>query len=154
MLHLMRIALVLRVALACIVVAAVAVGLAIGRAPRAAAASDCASLGEAANFAVFSDGAFNASQSSGTSITGRIAAAGDVTLDGVFVGPAAGDSTPTVVAGGNFTAGRTTGNGGTLNGGVRYGGTIDVAPNFTVNGTREHAAPRSRSATSSSRSSC
>ena len=64
-----------------------------------------------------------------------------MTLDGVFVGPAAGDATPTVIAGGNFTAGRTTGNGGTLNGGVRYGGTIDVAPNFTVNGTRQHAAP-------------
>ena len=90
---------------------------------------------------MFSDGAFNATQSSGTSITGRIAAAGDVTLDGVLVGPAAGDSTPTVVAGANFTAGRTTGSGGTLNGGVRYGGSINVAPNFTVNGTREHAAP-------------
>ena len=34
-----------------------------------------------------------------------IAAAGDVTLDGISVGPAAGDSTPTVIAGSDFTAG-------------------------------------------------
>ena len=66
--------------------------------------SGCASLGQAANFAVFSDGAFNASEPSGTSISGRIAAAGDVTLDGVSVNPAAGDATPTIVAGGNFIA--------------------------------------------------
>ena len=86
----------------------------------------CASLGNAAAFVVFSDGAFNSSQASGTSISGRIAAAGDVTLDGISVSPAAGDSTPTVVAGGDFIAGRTTGHGGTLNGGVQYGGAIDV----------------------------
>ena len=48
--------------------------------PRAAPAAEagCADLGEAANFSVFSNDAFNASQASGTSITGRIAAAGDV----------------------------------------------------------------------------
>jgi hypothetical protein len=56
----------------------------LGAAP-AAGASDCASLGQAANFAVFSDGAFNASESAGTSINGRIGASGDVTLDGVAV---------------------------------------------------------------------
>jgi choice-of-anchor A domain-containing protein len=88
----------------------------------------------------FSDGTFNSTQSSGTSITGRIAAASDVTLDGVTVNPAAGDSAPTVIAGGNFVAGNT-GHGGTLNGGVRYAGTIDVAQNFTVNGARTHAPP-------------
>ncbi len=56
---------------------------------------------------LFSDGAFNSSEPSGTSITGRIAAASDVTLDGVTVNPAAGDSAPTVIAGGNFVAGAT-----------------------------------------------
>ena len=110
-------------------------------APAAAGASDCASLGQAANFAVFSDGAFNASESSGTSITGRVAAAGDVTLDGVSVNPAAGDASPTIVAGGNFIGGMTTHAGGTVNGGVQYGGTASVAQNFTVNGGLTHAAP-------------
>jgi choice-of-anchor A domain-containing protein len=120
--------------------AAIATSLArrqAGQAPRAA----CATLGNAADFVAFSDGAFNSSKSSGTSITGRIAAAGDVTLDGVSVSPAAGDSTPTVIAGGDFIAGRTTGQGGTLNGGVRYGGSIDVGQNFMVNGERTHAPP-------------
>ena len=101
----------------------------------------CATLGNPANFVAFSEGAFNSSEASGTSITGRIAAAGDVTLDGISVGPAAGDSTPTVIAGSDFTAGRTTGHGGMLNGGVRYGASIDVAPNFTVNGERTHSPP-------------
>ncbi len=110
-------------------------------APDAGAATGCASLGAAADFGVFSNGAFNSSGSAGTSITGRIAAAGDVTLDGVSVGPAAGDVSPEVIAGGNFTAGRTTGAGGTVNGGVTYGGTSNVAPNFTVNGGLTHTAP-------------
>jgi choice-of-anchor A domain-containing protein len=118
-----------------------AVGLARLDAAPAAAASDCASLGQAANFAVLSNGAFNESESSGSSINGRIAAAGDVTLDGVSVNPAAGDSAPTILAGGDFTAGRATGSGGTVNGGVQYGGTSNVAPNFTVNGGLTHAAP-------------
>jgi choice-of-anchor A domain-containing protein len=110
-------------------------------APARAAVDQCASLGQAAGFAVFSGGDFNATQPSGTSITGRIAAAGDVTLDGVSVNPASGDAAPTVIAGGNFTAGQTTGHGGSLNGGVSYGGTIDVASNFTVNGGETHAPP-------------
>jgi choice-of-anchor A domain-containing protein len=119
-----------------------AIGVArLGGVPAAADTSACASLGQAANFAVFSDGAFNSSESSGTSITGRIAAAGDVTLDGVSVNPAAGDSSPTVVAGGNFTGGRTTGAGGTVNGGVTYGGASNVAPNFTINGGLTQSAP-------------
>ena len=130
-----------RAVVAALAVLLAAIGVARLSAGPAAGASDCASFGEAANFAVFSDGAFNASESSGTSITGRIAAAGDVTLDGDSVNPAAGDSAPTIVAGGNFTAGRTTGSGGTVNGGVTYGGASDVAPNFTVNGGLTHAAP-------------
>ena len=100
--------------------------------------ADCADLGQAGNFAVFSDGDF---MSLGTSISGRIAAAGDVTLDGVSVGPPPGEASPEIVAGGNFTAGRTTGAGGTVNGGVTYGGTADVAQNFTVSGGLTHAAP-------------
>ena len=122
----------------CLVV--IATSLARREAARAGEAG-CADLGNAADFVVFSDGAFNSSQASGTSINGRIAAAGDVTLDGISVSPAAGDSTPTVIAGGDFVAGRTTGHGGTLSGGVRYGGSIDVAPNFTVDGERTHAPP-------------
>ena len=108
----------------------------------------CATLGNAADFVAFSEGAFNSSQSSGTSITGRIAAAGDVTLDGVSVNPAVGDSAPTAIAGGDFVAGKT-GHGGTLNGGVRYGGSIDVSSNFTVNGARTTLRRRSRSSPSS-----
>ncbi|HTT29981.1 MAG TPA: choice-of-anchor A family protein [Solirubrobacteraceae bacterium] len=128
-----------------LVILALAVCAAIGvaglRADPSAGQSGCASLGQAADFAVFSDGAFNASESSGTSISGRIAAAGDVTLDGASVGPASGDASPTIVAGRNFTAGRTTGAGGTVNGGVTYGGTSNVAQNFTVNGGLTQAAP-------------
>ena len=138
----MRSGLGIRVASGTLAVAVcAAIAIVALQAGTSAGASDCASFGQAANFAVFSDGAFNASESSGTSISGRIAAAGDVTLDGVFVGPASGDASPTIVAGGNFTAGRTTGAGGTVNGGVTYGGTSNVAPNFTVNGGLTNAAP-------------
>ena len=107
----------------------------------AASASDCASLGQAANFVAFSDGDFNASPPGGENITGRIAAARDVTLGGgVHVSGAVGDASPTVVAGGNFTAGKS-GTGGSVDGGVRYGGTADVASNFTINGGLVHGDP-------------
>jgi choice-of-anchor A domain-containing protein len=95
-------------------------------------------LGQAANFDVLSDGAFFSVGS--TSITGRIAAAGDVTLDGVSVGPARGEPSPEIVAGGNFTAGQTTHAGGSVIGGVSYAGTANVASNFTVSGGLTHAA--------------
>jgi len=132
-----------------IVVALVATAAAMGspteprRAARIAAAqAGCGSLGAAADFTVFSDGVFDASKGSGTSVSGRIAAAGDVTLDAISVGPAPGDGPPTVVTGANFHGGRPGGSGGTLNGGVRARGTIDQAPNFTINGTQEpHTAP-------------
>jgi choice-of-anchor A domain-containing protein len=132
-----------RVACACALVAGLGVlpARALPRPVARAAQTECASLGQAANFAVFSGGAFDSSQPSGTSISGRIAAAGNVTLDGVSVNPAAGDPSPTVIAAGNFTAGRTTGNGGSLNGGIRVQGTIDIAPNFSVGGTQEQGAP-------------
>ena len=92
-------------------------------------------------FAVFSHGAFTAAAGGGTTIVGRIAAAGDVTLDGVFLGPGPADPSPTVVTGGSLIAGRTTGQGGTLNGGVRYADELDIAQNFQVNGDRIHADP-------------
>ena len=111
----------------CLAVAAICAS----RAAPAPAASQCASLGAAAEFGVFSNGVFNSSASSGTSITGRVAAAGDVTLGSISDTPAAGDASPTIIAGGNFTGG---GGGGTVNGGVTYGGTSNVAQNFTVNG--------------------
>lgn len=101
--------------------------------------ADCGNLGQAANFAVFSDGDFTSI--SGTSISGRIAAAGGVTLDGVNAHPAPGEASPEITAGGNFTAGRSTGAGGTVSGGATYGGTADVAPNFTVSGGLTQAAP-------------
>ena len=110
-------------------------------APPVARAAACASLGAADRFAVFSDGPFTAAAGGGTSITGRIAAKGDVTVDGVFIGPGPNDATPTVVTGGSFIGGRTTGQGGTLNGGVRYADALDIAQNFQVNGARIHDEP-------------
>ncbi len=98
-------------------------------------------MGNASDFAVFSDGEVNFSETRGTSVVGRIGAAGHVTLDDISVTPAAGDVAPTVITGGDFTAGRTAGGGGSLHGGVRYAGSYDVAPNFTVTGTVEHAQP-------------
>ena len=71
----------------------------------------CASLGEAANFVAFTNEDFNATTGGGTSINGRIAAARDVTLDGVSVGPAVAhakprEAGPTVIAGRDFIAGQ------------------------------------------------
>ena len=115
------------------------------RATPAPRADTCASLGAAANFAAFSNGEFIASPPGGENITGRIAAAGNVTLGGpggggVFVSGAAGDATPTVIAGNNFSAGAS-GAGGTVNGGVHYGGTSSVAANFVINGGIQRADP-------------
>jgi choice-of-anchor A domain-containing protein len=104
----------------------------------ASGAADCASLGQAAHFVAFSHGDINASPPGGENITGRIAAAGDVTLGGpgggggVFVSGAAGDAAPTVIAGHNLSAGRS-GAGGTLSGGATYGNAVSVASNFFVN---------------------
>src|SRR4051794_32219418 len=102
----------------------------------AATAASCAALGVADDFAVFSDGAFHATQGGGTTITGRIAARGNVKLDGVLVGPGAGDEPPTVITGASFSAGTTRGDGGKLNGGVRYAG--------NPGGTRNLPPPRAR----------
>jgi len=110
-------------------------------APPVARAAACDSLGAADRFAVFSDGPFTAAAGGGTQIIGRVAAKGDVTLDGVFIAPGPNDATPTVVTGGSFIGGRTTGQGGTLNGGVRYADALDIAPSFQVNGDRIHDTP-------------
>ena len=107
--------------------------------------SDCASLGQAAGFVAFSHQDFNASPPGGENITGRIAAAHDVTIEGpgsagVFVSPAPGDPSPTVIAGHDLSLGLS-GAGGNLSGGVRYGNTITVAPNFIVSGGQQQASP-------------
>src|SRR4051794_27690002 len=106
-----------------------------------ATAASCAALGVADDFVVFSDGAFHATQGGGTTITGRIAARGNVSLDGVLVGPGVGDTPPTVITGASLTAGKTRGAGGTLNGGVRYAASLDVARNFTIPGARNRGVP-------------
>ena len=133
------------VAVMAVLAAVVGIGSSSAR-PSNARVKSCASLGEAANFVAFTNGDFNASTAGGTSINGRIAAARDVTLDGVSVGPAIAhanvrEAGPTVIAGRDFIAGRTTGNGGTVNGDVQYGGSKDVASGFTVTGSLVHAAP-------------
>src|SRR3954447_701998 len=106
-----------------------------------ATAASCAALGAADDFVVFSDGAFHATQGGGTTITGRIAARGNVKLDGVSAGPGVGDKSPTVITGASLTAGEPRGDGGTLKGGVRYAATLDVARNFSINGARQRGAP-------------
>ncbi len=63
-----------------------------------------------------------------------------MTLDGVSVGPIQGQPSPEVVAGRNFTAGQTTHAGGSVIGGVTYGGATSVASNFTVSGELTHMA--------------
>ena len=102
----------------------------------ASGASECASLGEAAHFVAFSHADFNASPPGGENISGRIAAAADVTLGGpgsagVFVTGATGDVSPTVIAGHDLKAGQS-GSGGTLSGGATYGNAANIASNFYV----------------------
>lgn len=117
-----------------VVASAIAWGT-LGPSP-ASGAGECASLGEAAHFVAFSHGVFNASPPGGENISGRIAAAGDVTLGGpgsggIYVTGATGDVSPTVIAGHNLRAGQS-GSGGTLSGGATYGDAATIAPNFYV----------------------
>ena len=125
-----------------IVVAVVAVAASVlpGRsqgAPPTARVAACDSLGAADDFAVFSDGVLTAT---GTSFIGRIAAAGDISLDAIQVDPGAGDASPTVITGADLSAGFT-GAGGTINGGARYAGTLNQAANFVINGGTTKGAP-------------
>src|ERR1700761_2942990 len=143
----MSVARVQRYVLGGLVLALVASGAvwSVVRPASAASASDCASLGQAGGYVAFSNGDFNASPPGGENITGRIAAAHDVTIDGpgsggVFVSPASGDPSPTVIAGHDLSLGLS-GVGGNLSGGVRYGNSITVAPNFVVSGGQQQASP-------------
>ena len=70
-------------------------------APPTARAAACDALGVAGSFAVFAHQDFNAAKTGGGSIAGRIAAGDDVTL-GITTSPAAGDASPTVIAGRDF----------------------------------------------------
>ena len=79
---------VVAVLLAVVLFAAIGVAR-LGGTPAVADTSGCASLRKAANLAILR-WSVQLLESSGTSISGRIAAAGDVTLDGVSVDPAAG----------------------------------------------------------------
>ncbi|HEY6525778.1 MAG TPA: collagen-binding domain-containing protein [Solirubrobacteraceae bacterium] len=117
------------------VVASAIAWVALGPTP-ASGAGECASLGEAAHFVAFSHAGFNASPPGGENISGRIAAAGDVTLGGpgsggLYVTGASGDVSPTVIAGHDLSAGKS-GVGGTLSSGATYGNGVSVAPNFYV----------------------
>jgi choice-of-anchor A domain-containing protein len=98
-----------------------------------AATTSCASLGSAANYGIFSNGSVDYSAASGTSVSGGIAAAGDVTLGSITVG--ANSAGQAVLTGGSFT-----GVGGTVNGNVTYGDSFSTT-NFTVNGSHTHASP-------------
>src|SRR3954451_9893145 len=106
-----------------------------------ARAGACSALGVADDFAVFSGGVFKAAEVGGTTITGRIAARSDVTLDGAFVRPGAGDESWTVISGGRLRAGRTLGLGGAIDGGVHYAGILSAAPDFTIAAPRNHGPP-------------
>ena len=126
-------------------IAAAAAFLAL-RPASAASASECASLGQAANFVAFSNGDFNASPPGGENITGRIAAARDVTLGGpgsggVYVSGATGRLPDRGGRGATSAAAPSTARAGSLNGGVRYGGTSSVASNFYINGGTQHGDP-------------
>ncbi len=84
-------------------------------------ADSCASIGEAAKFAFFVNGVFNAIEPSGTSIAGRVGAAGSVTMSSISVSPTSGEPSPAVITGGDFVASN-----GSLNGGVRYRNAIHL----------------------------
>jgi choice-of-anchor A domain-containing protein len=90
----------------------------------------CAAFGTAAGYDVFSNGELTMS---GTTDTGRIAAAGDVSLTQVNIGTA-GKPGIDVYAGGNLTAAQ-----GTVENDARYGGTIALN-GFTIKGTAKHPA--------------
>src|SRR3954466_3559022 len=103
------------------VVAAAAV-----RAP--AQTGGCASLGEAASWDVFSNGDLTMSN---TTLAGRAAAAGTVTVSQIDIGGQT-QSGLDLVAGGDL---QTNGGGGTAHGDVRHGGTRPAPTDLTITGT-------------------
>ena len=105
-------------------------------APPVATAEACDALGAADGFGIFSHG--DVTVPAGTTMNGRVAAAGTVTLgSGATM---SGSPSPAIIAGKDFIAGKS-GGGGTVNGGVRYGGSADVASNFTINGGLDQGSP-------------
>src|SRR3954469_12171406 len=108
------------------VVAAAAV-----RAP--AQTGGCASLGEAASWDVFSNGDLTMSN---TTLAGRAAASGTVTVSQIDIGGQT-QSGLDLVAGGDLQ----TNGGGTVHGDVRYGGTRPAPTELTITGTATHGPP-------------
>jgi choice-of-anchor A domain-containing protein len=117
------------------VIAAALLAVAVAGAGRAPGqTSECASLGEAANWDVFANGDLTMSN---TTLAGRAAARGTVTVSQISVG----GQTPSgldLVAGGDL---KTNGGGGTVNGDVRYGGTRPDPTALTITGTATQGAP-------------
>ena len=112
----------------------------------AASASDCASLGQAANFVAFSNGDFNASPPGGENITGRIAAARRCDAGRPRERRRVRERgnrrrLPNRGGRGQLHRRHEHGAGGSVNGGVRYGGTSSVASNFYINGGTQHGDP-------------
>src|SRR4051812_18210737 len=127
--------LVLGLALAAAVLAATAPQRAAPAPPTARAAA-CDVLGVAGSFAVFAHESFSAPKTGGGSIAGRIAAGGDVTL-GITTRPAAGDASPTVIAGRDFVgAGQDR-----LTGDVLYGRNFQPG-SYEVTGGGQKGAPQ------------
>lgn len=101
--------------------------------PPRAHAAQCASLGQAANYDVFSNGVYEATN---TTLHGRAAAAGNVTLSAANIGDATTAGGDDLVSGGDVTGGN-----GQVSGSVRYAGTLDQAQNFTITGGSTKGVP-------------
>lgn len=99
--------------------------------PAVASGPNCADLGAADTFSVFAGGNISLN---GTSSQGRIAAAGDISLNAVGINA----SSPAVVAGGSITTGA---NGGSVSGGATYGQNLSQAGTFTFSPAAQKQAP-------------
>ncbi len=113
-------------------VLAVAVALLAGAYTSTARAADCASLGQAAGYDVFSNGVYEASN---TTLPGRAAAAGDITVSQISIGASVTGGYD-LVSGGDIT-----GSGGTVSGDVRYAGELHADQTFNITGARSHGDP-------------
>jgi choice-of-anchor A domain-containing protein len=98
-----------------------------------AAAANCASLGEAAAFDVFSQGVYEAN---GTTLPGRAAAAGNIAVSSISIGASASGQAYDLISGADIT-----GTNGTVDGGVRYAGDLHTDPSFNITGQRSHGNP-------------
>jgi choice-of-anchor A domain-containing protein len=109
--------------------------------PGRALAADCASIGPAGQYDVFTAGSFTAN-TGGATIEGRVGAGGDATVQGITLGtnpPLTPDpSRADLAVGGNLTVG---GGGGSVpNGRVTYGGTLTATGTLNALGGL-HQAP-------------